>query len=132
MGIDIHVYMEYRSRKKKRYMCHGRLESPRLYGLFETMCNVFSYVEPLYKAKGLPGDVTPQVLKEYKEYGGSAHYASWLTTEEFRECLDLADQRYSKSDSNDWLQEYKLIYSYLIDSEKNGEPARIVFWFDYS
>ena len=32
--------------------------------------------------------------------------------------------------SDDWLKEYELIYSYLKDSDEEGEPARIVFWFD--
>ena len=80
MGTDIHMYMEYHSRKKKRFVYGKRFVVDRLYGLFEIMANICREVKPLYEARGLPDDVTPQVLKSYKDYGGDAHHASWLTS----------------------------------------------------
>ena len=130
MGTDIHMYMEYRSRKKKRYVYGGEFDVDRLYGVFEVMANVFSDTKSLYETRGLPGDVTPQVLKTYRDYGGDAHHASWLTSSEFKECLDKADSLYYEDAPEDWLKSYKLAYSYLYDSDKEGEPSRVVFWFD--
>lgn len=130
MGMDIHIFMEYRSRKKKRYVYYDEYRGKRLYGLFEIMADVFYESKPLFRSRGLPDDVTPQVLKICKDYGGDAHDISWLTADEFRKCLDLAKERYSKDAADDWLKEYELIYSYLKDSDEEGEPARIVLWFD--
>ena len=130
MGTDIHMYMEYRSRKKKRFVYGKRFVVDRLYGLFEIMANICREVKPLYEARGLPDDVTPQVLKSYKDYGGDAHHASWLTSSEFKECLDKADSLYSNDAPEDRLKSYKRAYSYLYDSDKEGEPSRVVFWFD--
>ena len=130
MGTDIHMYMECHSRKKKQYTYHGKLEGYRLYGLFGIMSDVFTDEEPLYYSRGLPGDVTNQVYRAYKDEGGDAHHASWLNTEEFRKCLDVANERFAKDAPEDWLKQYELVYSYLKDSDDEGEPARIVFWFD--
>ena len=130
MGTDIHMYMEYRSRKKKRYVYGGKFDVERLYGVFEVMTNISRDTKPLYEARGLPGDITPQVLKKYKGFGGDAHHASWLTSSEFKECLDKADSLYSNDAPEDWLKSYKLAYSYLYDSDMEGEPSRVVFWFD--
>ena len=130
MGTDIYMYMEYRSRKKKRYMYYDEFRGKRIYGLFEAMAEVFLDTKPLFKTRGLPDDVTPQVLKLYKDFGGNCLVASWLTADEFRSCLDLAIERYSKDAPEGWLKEYELIYKYLKDSDDEDEPARIVFWFD--
>ena len=130
MGTDIHMYMEYHSRKKKRFVYGKRFVVDRLYGLFEIMANICREVKPLYEARGLPDDVTPQVLKSYKDYGGDAHHASWLTSSEFKECLDKADSLFSNDAPEDRLKSYKRAYSYLYDSDKEGEPSRVVFWFD--
>ena len=130
MGTDIYMYMEYRSRKKKRYIYYCEFIGKRQYGLFEIMAEVFRDTKPLYKSRGLPDDVTPQVFKFYKDSGGNRLVASWLTAEEFRNCLDLAIERYSKDASEGWIKEYEIIYNYLKDSDDEDEPARIVFWFD--
>ena len=127
MGLDIHMYMEYRSRKKKRYKYYDEYRGQRIYGLFEIMADVFKDTTPLFKSRGLPSDVTPQVLKLHKDFGGDRLVTSWLTAEEFRSCLDLTIERYSKDAPEGWLNE--LIYKYLNDSDDEDEPARIVFWF---
>ena len=81
MGTDIHIYLEYRSRKTKHYQYGGELHGERCYGLFNTMsgCEVRGEKESLYPVRGLPGDVTQATYKEYKEWEGDAHHASWLT-----------------------------------------------------
>ena len=130
MGKDIHMYMEYRSRKKKRYMYGGKFDNERLYGIFFFFSDVFYDVKPLYPARGLPGNVTRVVYEEYKREECEAHHASWLTADELRECIDLAAARYSRDGDDSWLKPYELIYSYLKDSDDAGEPSRVVFWFD--
>ncbi len=121
--------MEYRSRKKKRYTYYDEYHGERIYGLFEIMADVFIDTTPLFKSRGLPDDVTSQVLKLHKDFGGDRLVTSWLSTEEFRNCLDLAIERYSKDAPEGWLKDYELIYKYLKDSDNEDEPARIVFWF---
>lgn len=129
MGLDIYMYMEYRSRKKKRYTYYDEYHGERIYGLFEIMADVFIDTTPLFKSRGLPDDVTSQVLKLHKDFGDDRLVTSWLSTEEFRNCLDLAIERYSKDAPEGWLKDYELIYKYLKDSDNEDEPARIVFWF---
>ena len=91
MGTDIHMYMEYHSRKKKRFVYGKRFVVDRLYGLFEIMANICREVKPLYEAR---------------------------------------DSLYSNDAPEDRLKSYKRAYSYLYDSDKEGEPSRVVFWFD--
>lgn len=74
-----------------------------------------------------------ETYRHYKDYDGEAHTASWLTTEEFGECLDAVDvvvREQEPEASDDWLKNYRLIHKYMKDSDDEGEPARIVFWFD--
>ena len=74
-----------------------------------------------------------ETCSHHKDYEGDAHTESWLTTDEFGECIDAVDAifREQKPDvNNDWLKNYRLIHKYMKDSDDEGEPARIVFWFD--
>ena len=96
-----------------------------------------------------------ETYRHYKDYGGEAHTASWLTTQEFGECLDIVERiveerskqpktdlqrniemvekllrNYHDDNDDDWLKSYRLLYKYMKDSDDDGEPARIIFWFD--
>ena len=111
--------------------------------------------EPLYLVRGLPGDVTQATYNEYKEWEGDAHHASWLTTNEFASCIveayirinSLEELKLQKKyedlwkkirlisgleseDDGDCLSSYKEILDLMLSYEKDGEPCRIVFWFD--
>ena len=133
MGTDIHIHMEYRSRKKKQYQYGGRMQGERLYGVFEVFAGVRLGSKQLIKPRGLPGDVTKVVLQAYHEWKPDCHHASWLTTEELRDCLDEAQKRLlaaKETTDEEWLRPYERIYEYMIDYERAGEPCRIVFWFD--
>lgn len=132
MGTDIHIHMEYRSRKKQ-YRYGGKVYGERLYGVFEVFAGVRLRDKPLFSPRGLPGDVTKAVLQAYKDWKPDNHHASWLTTAELRDCLDEAQKRLvavKEPADNDWLRPYERIYEYMMDYEKAGEPSRIVFWFD--
>ena len=96
-----------------------------------------------------------ETYRHYKDYGGEAHTASWLTTQEFGECLDVVERiveerskqpktdlqcnielvekllrNYHDNNDDDWLKKYRLLHKYMKDSDDEGEPARIIFWFD--
>lgn len=137
MGTDIHIHVEYLRRKKgkKPYWMHSGEEfcADRLYGVFGILAGLRSDINPLYPPRGLPGDITMETYRHYKDYDGEAHTASWLTTEEFGDCLDAVDvvvREQEPEASDDWLKNYRLIHKYMKDSDDEGEPARIVFWFD--
>lgn len=157
MGTDIHIHLEYRSRKTKHYQYGGELRGERCYGIFNTMSGseVRGDKEPLYPVRGLPGDVTQATYKEYKEWEGDAHHASWLTTYEFASCIVEAHIRINSfeeiqlhkefedlwkkirlisgselENDGDCLSSYKKILDLMVSYENDGEPCRIVFWFD--
>ena len=132
MGISIVVHMEYRKRGKKQYLYAGRFQADRYYVLFSLMAGYPSYAQPLYPARGIPGNVTKCVLEEYQSWknGGVAKYASWLTTDELEECVVEAHRLCGDETDDIWPESYKEIFSYMKDYENAGEPCRIVFWFD--
>lgn len=88
----------------------------------------------VFAPRGLPDDVTPETLEEYNLFKADAHTPSWLTTNNLRECLDLTIKEYSdeygEENVKSWLKSYEWIYDYMKYSDDEGEPSRIVFWFD--
>ena len=103
----------------------------------------------------MPGDVIQATLKEYHNWEGDAHHASWLSTIEFSACIVEA---YIRRNSLERLQVYKQhedlytlldtisctgrkhyedsLFSYMellklmINYEEDKEECRIVFWID--
>ncbi len=159
MGTDIHIHIEYLRRKKskKPHWIHPgeEFDADRRYSVFGILAGLRSDIKPLYPPRGLPGDITMETYRHYKDYGGEAHIASWLTTQEFGECLDVVERiveerskqpktdlqcnielvekllrNYHDDNDDDWLKSYRLLYKYMKDSDDDGEPARIIFWFD--
>lgn len=136
MGADIRIYMEYLERKSNKYKCIGEFDGERLYGVFGIIAGVRSDIKPIYPPRGLPIDVNDSI---YKKYTGEPEYhtASWLSTSELRECLDAVYEIFRKEDEEvgrtydpDWAKSYEQIYNYMKSSEEDGDPTRIVFWFD--
>ena len=85
----------------------------------------------------LPGQGETLILFTFLEdFGADAHTASWLSTEEYRKCLDfhfriLSERKeLSIEHIREWVEQYEKIYDYMEYSENEGEPSRIVFWFD--
>lgn len=136
MGTDIWVHVEYRDRRKKRYKHTSVDIGPyRPYLLFDILGGGRGNRNPLYYPRGLPGDVTNETYTEYKDGGPELfHHASWLETQEYRECLDTYYEIVGESDEGSAFEDMKknleLIYRYMKDSDDEGEPARLVFWFD--
>lgn len=138
MGTDIHIHVEYLRWKKgkKPQWIHAddTFFGNRNYHLFSLLAGWESEVEGLYPLRGIPDNSTFDTEKHYRDYGEEAHSASWLTTQEFGDCLDtvgnILKEEYPDDDTEDWLKHYYHIYRYMKDSDDEGEPARIIFWFD--
>ena len=133
MATDIHIHLEHKSRKTNKYVYDFETDVDRIYALFGALAGVRGPF-CLYKQRGLPKDISPEVLAEYQSWGDDAHTPSWLTINEFRKCLDLTIMRLSEEYDvkvvKSWLKSYEGIYEYMKYSEEEGEQSRIVFWFD--
>ena len=138
MGTDIHIHVEYqqRSRRGKLHWVHAkeRFEEDRRYLVFGILAGARTDVEPLFPPRGLPEGLSPQTAWIHKDWGEDAHTESWLTTQEFGACLEAVEkiykERYPDEYEEEHLKGYKQIYRYMKDSDDEGEPARIIFWFD--
>lgn len=154
MGTDIHIHLEYRSHKTKKYHYHGELKGDRCYSIFNAMAGneVRGGDDALFPLRGLPGDVTQATYKSYKDWGADAHHPSWLNTNEFAACIveayirtnSLEEIQFRKEyedlfmklrllssiEKDDCQISYKRILDLMLSYEKDGEPCRIVFWFD--
>ncbi|MBR5698605.1 MAG: hypothetical protein IKX44_08330 [Prevotella sp.] len=134
MATDIWIHIEHKSRKSGKYVYDFEADGDRIYSLFGALAGTRGKLEPMFDPRGLPDDVTPETLEEYNLFEEDAHTPSWLTTNELRECLDQTIKEYSdeygEKEVKSWLKNYEKIYEYMKYSEDEGEPSRIVFWFD--
>ena len=133
MGTDIHIFIEHRSRKKKKYVYDFEAEGDRIYSLFGVLAGIRGDCDALFEPRGLPKDASPETLMEFEDWG-DGHTSSWLSTEEFGRCLNHYIKQwsdvYGEEGSQSWLGSFADIYEYMRYSEDEGEPSRIVFWFD--
>jgi len=133
MATDIWIHIEYKSRKKSRWAYAYEADGERNYSMFGILAGTRGDGDALYDPRGLPKDVSPETLKAYKDFEEDAHTPSWLTTQELKECMDqvlkktklMYVQQVKKS-----LQPYYKIYETMKYFEDQGEPCRMVFWFD--
>ncbi len=138
MGTDIHIHVEYQScrKGKKPQWIHSRekFTGDRIYAVFSVLAGVYDYIKPLYPPRGLPDDITLITYKDYKDWLGDAHTESWLTTKEFSECIVTFEKICRENNPDEYvdriLKNYHHILKYMKDSDDEGEPARIIFWFD--
>ena len=136
MGTDIWINVERKSRRYKRYK-YGKeyFFVGRYYIMFSFLASARSEFEALYPPRGLPEDMSKTTLRKYKEGESDYHTCSWLTTSEFRECIDHAKKAAEElkikfSPQFDPRPDYERIYQYMKEGDEAGEPSRIVFWFD--
>lgn len=139
MGTDIHIFVENKhGRNRKRYHFMRSFDGDRIYGIFSALAGVnMREIKPLFKPRGLPDDVTNIVYKQYINGKADWHHPSWLTTQEFKECLLYAEQELKaycqhmgEEYNEDCTKSYWNVYAYAKDLEDPGEPSRIIFWFD--
>ena len=130
MGVSIKIYAEARTGKKGRpYRYLDELDAERNYYIFTAMGYERADFKPLYKARGLPGDVTKVVYLEYKKHD-CFHTPSWLTAQEMMDCITFCESLLDDESDLDLFDSYRNIYEMLKEYDDRGEPSRIVFWFD--
>lgn len=130
MGADITVYAEAKSGKKgKPYRFIGELNADRNYYMFTAMGYKLADFEPVYRAKGLPSDVTNVVYLEYKKYC-ETHHPSWLSAQELMDCIQYCESLLEDESDFELFDSYRIIYEMLKEYDNRGESSRIVFWFD--
>jgi len=152
MGTDIWVHVEYRDHRRRKYKHIDKdFYIRRSYLLFDILAGGRGRREPIYSQRGLPDDITRETYREFKGGEDDFHDMSWLTTLEYRRCLDryhtieTATEEKSPSEERKWRQDYissdnimesdtvkdaEFIYQAMKASEDKGNSARIVFWFD--
>ena len=133
MATDIWIHVEYKSRKTGKWTYAYEVDGDRNYNLFSVLAGTRGDCLPLYNPRGLPSDISDMAKKEYEDWGADAHTPSWLTTQEFKECLSTTIKRSEDSyreEMKKWLKPYYGIYKKMNTIESKGEPCRIVFWFD--
>lgn len=120
----------------------------RTYSLFAILAGTRNYknIESISGPRGIPSDVSNEVLKDYKEWYGDAHSASYLT---LRELIDFVNDKQDSSREvtfqdgiycliklidiiKDHVESDDFIYDCdNIDLSCNRlNDVRIVFWFD--
>ena len=174
MGCDIHVYIEKRIDSQFPWEAdeghsasieeagtpdeHTYVNSVsaagRNYNLFAILANVRG-CGLLYDVRGLPTDVSPLIKQAYNQWGVDGHTHSYLSLDEFKECLVAAQYKldrkksskafFSWSEYNDFKKsppDYVTMVNYCenwIDKIKEEDflgideyrpEVRIVFWFD--
>jgi hypothetical protein len=159
MGCDIHAYVEIRRdgtwhHFDEKVFGHGGLTAEpfdwRDYGLFGFLADVRNYSRSpvIAEPRGIPDDVSPEVLGEYDEWGVDAHTPTWLTAAEllaYDYDAVFWDRRVTKNGNGAALAEEGegedrtlrdlLGTGYFGDLDqlaKLGMPddVRVVFWFD--
>jgi hypothetical protein len=151
MGCDIHCYAEQKG-AAGIYECFGEYFEDRSYGIFGFLADVRNYsgIDPIIsQRRGIPEDVSQIVSDEYRDWGGDAHGASWLSLAELRSfdyeavCEDRRCTREihgvldggctsnpgegERTTYREFLGPY--YFEELAKLEKVG-ATRIVFWFD--
>lgn len=149
MGCDIYCFTE--KKKKGEYVCLGKVFNSRNYSLFGFLANIRNYskVPPLDKPRGLPQDVSSEVLSEAEKIGSDGHSYSYLTLNELNKVdygKTFEDRRYTKKVAeNAWsgietceagqgvIRTYsEFLGDSFIDELKkvtDSGAERIVFWF---
>lgn len=133
MATDIWIHVEYKSRKTGKWTYAYEADGDRNYKLFGILAGTRGDCRPLYDPRGLPSDISDKAKKEYEDWGADAHTPSWLTTQELKECLNTAIERTKDSyrdEMEKWLKPYYEIYEKMNEKEAQGEPCRMIFWFD--
>lgn len=121
MGCDIHMHVECKHDGVwKRH--NVEIYDGRDYELFGILAGVRGILTPISYPKGLPVDVSNEVLQDHDFWEDSGrHSASWLTFDDVWNSRLYYDNHSFQRIAFDMLR---------IQREKQAEDVRIVFWFD--
>lgn len=171
MGCDIHMYIEKRLRPEDAWVLDenhvyereypddpGYLLSATATGRNYYLFGLFAGIRGAtkrYKARGLPDDACDTMKEEAN--GPDWHSHSWLTLDEFKECLIAAEYDLTKNKSTeafynylDYIDQYEtrpedyttvvnyceqwmaneLAEANLLNRTDVKPEVRIIFWFD--
>ena len=140
MATDIWPHIEYLSKKKKVYVLAPIELEHYDFNNYFMFCAMGGghYVRGVgikFPARGLPNDISQEIFKE-QNGEPDFHTKSWLTTEELKECIDYVKEicvekfDYTLDAADEYLEAYTRAYKYMKECDDEGEPARLVFWFD--
>ena len=119
MGRDIHLHVEYKERKD------GLEYHSSFYGEFkERNYSVFDNIMSEY-CVGLPDDISDYTKYWYDKWGGDAHDAGFIDSNDLAMCLYDAERENNKVD----IEWYALV-GYMRKLEEKKKDVRAVFWFD--
>ena len=132
--INIEYCKQVKNKYKYVYVPEVSQDVDHYYDLFSIMAGTCGDYGVLYPAKGFPVDASPEVSKMYYGDELAFSHASWLTTEEFKHCLDYYREKLEQNGMestaiDDLLKNYMRKYRYMKSCDDDGDPARIVFWF---
>ncbi len=130
MATDIWIHIEFKSRKTGKWTYAYEADGERYYEMFGVLAGTRGDSDALYEPRGLPNDASPETLKEYKDFGEDAHTPCWLTTQELKECMDQLEKKFNPMVVNIEQNPYYKIYEIMKYMEDQGEPCRMIFWFD--
>ncbi len=101
-------------------------DTDRSYKFFAPIADIRNYeeVDQPFGVRGFPEDLSVGMQKVKDDYDSWVQ-PSWLTIEELLELPKLIPQYDLKKESSFYLETLPRIISVV-----QGEPARIVFWFD--
>ena len=135
MGCDIHAYWEVKH--KEKWMPWGEARTERWYYPFALMAGVRDYAnDMIYKAKGLPEDVTDLVKSISDSSSSDGHTHSYLSADELkkvyetvRDDLDVDEEMVDAL--RHWFEALEHVCAWEIVRETEPiEDVRLVFWFD--
>lgn len=120
MGCDIHMHVECKHDGVwKRH--NVEIYKGRNYELFGILAGVRGNSTPISYPKGLPVDVSYEVMQGHDLWGWGNHSASWLTFDEIWS---------SRFDYDNHSLDIIALDMLSISRETRAEDVRIVFWFD--
>ena len=138
MGCDITVHAEVFDRGKWKY--YGEYFMSRSYYMFGLMADVYTEegVEPVFKARGLPDYVSPEMYKKWYTEIGQFMTNKYVYSQSFG-CSYLTNKdidKINKASKHSKLLNYiyKNHSKYMEGTKKLGfddyEKSRLIFWFD--
>lgn len=128
MGTDIHMFLEVKSPRSKRWMRHtGEMRAWRSYNVFSKLAGVAGSGPALIAPRGLPADLSPAVRKVITR-NPDFHTPTWLTASEYRKALealpDLKDGAPAAARSDYW----RILK--MMEDVKTPSDVRIIICFD--
>lgn len=103
----------------------------RYYIMFGVLAGVRYIVEPIVQPRGIPNDISHEVLCDWEQEEDSCHTPSWLTLAELR--LATKDKKRYNKEERQSLKPLINGIDFMVDASwryVEDSEVRLVFWFD--